>query len=96
MGIILGHLLTPESTGPALGGITSMFALLGGAWGPLAQGGLFLKIVKLLPSYWLVDAGRTAYAGHAWTSEGWLVIVVWTLALARIAMLAYRRDTSRV
>src|SRR5262249_52676758 len=35
LGILMGHLVTVESMGPALGGVSSLFALLGGAWGPL-------------------------------------------------------------
>ena len=38
-GIVLGHVLTVDSIGPAVGGLASLFALLGGAWGPLATGG---------------------------------------------------------
>jgi ABC-2 type transport system permease protein len=37
LGILLGHLLTPDSLGPALGGITALFALLGGSFLPLAK-----------------------------------------------------------
>ena len=40
IGIWLGHVLTIDSMGPALGGTTAVFALLGGAFGPLgAQDG---------------------------------------------------------
>ena len=58
LGVMLGHLLSVDSMGPAMGGITTLFALLGGAWGPLATSGVFLSIVKCLPSYWLVQAGK--------------------------------------
>ena len=34
LGILLGHLLNPDSMGPVLGGISALFALLGGAWFP--------------------------------------------------------------
>ncbi len=34
MGVMLGHLITVDSLGPAIGGITSLMALLGGAFGP--------------------------------------------------------------
>lgn len=96
IGILLGHLLGPDSLGPALGGITSLFALLGGAWAPLATNGTFLTIVKLIPSYWLVQAGKTALGNSGWPVEGWIVIVVWTLVSLRLAMVVYRRDTARV
>jgi len=33
LGILLGHLLSVDSMGPAMGGTTTLFALLGGSWG---------------------------------------------------------------
>ena len=44
----------------------TLFALFGGAWGPLATSGVFLTIVKCLPSYWLVQAGKSALGGSGW------------------------------
>lgn len=38
LGIVLGHLLTTDSIGPALGGTTAVFALLGGVWFPITGG----------------------------------------------------------
>ena len=49
MGILLGHLIKVDSLGPAIGGITSIFALLGGVFGPLVTGGAFFDVVKALP-----------------------------------------------
>ena len=60
LGILLGHLLTVDSMGPAMGGVTSLFALLGGAWGPTAAAAARATLVECLPSYWLVQAGKTA------------------------------------
>ena len=96
LGVLLGHVLTVESVGPALGGITALFALLGGAWGPILQGGVMLNIVELLPSYWLVQAGHVAYTGQSWPLKAWIVIAGWTIALTVLAARAYRRDTQRV
>jgi ABC-2 type transport system permease protein len=96
LGIVLGHLLTVDSMGPAMGGITALFALLGGAWGPIASTGALHDIATLLPSYWLVQAGQSALDGEGWPPEGWIVIAVWTLVLTRVAMQVYRRDTNRV
>jgi ABC-2 type transport system permease protein len=96
IGVLLGHLITSDSMGPALGGVTSVFALLGGAWGPLATGGAFQKVVELLPSHWLVQAGRAAVDSRVWPAEGWIVVAVWSLVMLRLARLAYRRDTFRV
>ena len=97
LGIMLGHLLRVDTLGPALGGITALFALLGGSFGPLATHGALLTIVKLLPSYWLVQAGKTALgASHVWPAEAWIVLAAWTLVLVRLAAVVYRRDTTKV
>jgi ABC-2 type transport system permease protein len=97
MGIMLGHLISVDSLGPAIGGITSIFALLGGVFGPLVTSGPLFTIVKGLPSYWLVQAGKSALeGGHVWTGEAWIVIVVWTLVMTRLAVRVYRRDTAKV
>jgi ABC-2 type transport system permease protein len=95
LGILLGHVLTVDSMGPAIGGITALFALLGGAWGPLASSGWLLGLVKLLPSYWLVQAAKTGSGGDAWPAQAWLVLVVWTAALTVLCLRVYRRDTGR-
>ncbi len=97
MGIMLGHLISVDSLGPAIGGITSLFALLGGVFGPLVTSGLLFTIVKGLPSYWLVQAGKSALeGGHVWTGEAWIVIAAWTLVMSRLGVRVYRRDTARV
>ena len=97
LGVLAGHLLKPDSLGPAVGGVTALFALLSGAWGPLATGGAFVDVVKCVPSYWLVQAGRVAFGGSGWPPvQAWIVIGAWTALLARLAVAAYRRDTARV
>jgi ABC-2 type transport system permease protein len=50
LGIFLGHSLTPDSMGPAIGVISGIFALLGGAWFPLSTSGTLYDVTKLLPS----------------------------------------------
>ncbi len=96
LGILLGHLLSADSMGPALGGIVAVFALLGGVWGPLAKSGALHTIAENIPSYWLVQAGHVALGGGAWSARGWIVLAVWTAVLLRITVRVYGRDTSRV
>jgi ABC-2 type transport system permease protein len=96
MGIIVGHLVSVEAMAPAVAGPVVVFALLGGAFGRLFTSGVGLTIVKLLPSYWLVQAGKSASGGGDWPAEGWVVVAVWTIVLVPLAVLAYRRATSRV
>ena len=97
LGILLGHLLTPDSLMPAVGGTIMLFAVLGGAYGFLvAKSGAMYDVIKALPSYWLVQAGKTAVAGGSWPAEAWIVIAAWTAVLVPLAMFVYTRDTSRV
>src|ERR1022692_4311598 len=73
------------------------FAVLGGAYGfQVATSGPVFQVIKALPSYWLVQAGKTALGGHDWPAQGWIVIAAWTVVLVPLAGRVYRRDTSRV
>jgi ABC-2 type transport system permease protein len=96
LGILLGHMLTPDSTGPAMGGGISLLALLGGVYFPLGNHGFLPELAQYIPSYWLVRASHVALGGQPWSSKGWIVMVVWTLVLSVLAARAYRRDTRRV
>src|SRR5581483_8987672 len=95
LGIVMGHLLTTDSIGPAMGGVTALFALLGGVWFPVTSG-LMHHIAEALPSYWLVQASHLGIGGHGWGRTGWLVMALWTAGEAIAAGRAYRRDTLRV
>jgi ABC-2 type transport system permease protein len=95
MGIALGHLVTADSVGPAIGGSTALLALLGGTWFPITGNGTLHDIAQALPSYWLVQAAHVALGGSGWSSRGWLVIAAWTVGFVAIAARAYRRDTRR-
>lgn len=95
LGVLLGHLLTSDSIGPAIGGLTALLALLGGAWFPIT-GGTMQTIAEALPSYWLVQASHVGLGGGAWGVTGWSVVCAWSLAAGLAAAWAYRRDTQRV
>ncbi len=95
LGITLGHLLTVDSIGPAMGGLTALLALVGGVWFPVTHGFLH-DLGQCLPSYWLARAGHVGAGGAPWGTTGWLVMAGWTVALATTATYAYRRDTGRV
>jgi ABC-2 type transport system permease protein len=95
LGVALGHMLTVDAIGPALGGTVSLLALIGGTWFPVTSGFLH-DLGQFLPSYWLVQAGRVALGGSAWGAKGWAVVLGWSLALGALAAWAYARDTGRV
>jgi ABC-2 type transport system permease protein len=95
LGIVIGHLMTVDSIGPVMGGVTSLLALLGGTWFPITSGFLF-ELARCLPSYWLVRASHVGVGGDGWGARGWLVIAAWSVALSLLAAWAYRRDTARV
>lgn len=93
-GVALGHLLTAEAVGPAIGGTTALLALVSGVWFPIT-GHVMHAVAEVLPSYWLVEAGRVGVHAHGWSAAGWCVVAAWTAAGAGCASAAYRRDTRR-
>jgi ABC-2 type transport system permease protein len=96
LGVLIGHLLTADSVGPAIGGATALLALLGGVWFPVSDHGAMHAIAQSLPSYWLVQAAHVATGGTGWSARGWLVMAIWAAAGTVLARRAYRRDTDRV
>lgn len=94
LGIAIGHALTPDSIGPAMGGGVSLLALVGGVWFPVS--GFLGKIGQYVPSYWIVQASHIGVGGQSWGAKAWVVLVVWTVGLGVIARRAYRNDTARV
>ena len=95
LGILLGHLVTADSVAPTIGGVTAALSFLGGVFFPVGASGVLHYVGQALPSYWLVQAAYVGLGGSGWGREGWLVIALWTIAAARLAMRAYRRDTGR-
>ncbi len=94
LGVLIGHLFSPDSIGPVMGGATAIFALLGGTWFPITSG-VMHRVAEALPSFWLVQASHTALGAHGWSATGWLVVGAWSVAAALLAGRAYRRDTRR-
>jgi len=97
LGIAIGHLVRDDAIGPIMGGGTSILAFLGGSWFPITGDGWFPAVCKLLPSYWVVQAGHIGLGGskNPWGLQGWIVVAFWTLALTGFAIWAYSRDTKR-
>jgi len=96
LGIAGGYLVQTDALGPAIGGVVVLFALVGGVYGfQLATSGPMFEVMKAVPSYWLVQAGKTALGGGTWPAQGWIVIAAWTAVLIPVAALAYRRAAVR-
>jgi ABC-2 type transport system permease protein len=95
LGIALGHLLTVEAIGPAMGGTVSLLALVSGSWFPVTHGFLY-QVGRVLPSYWLVQAGRVSLHGHGWGATAWLAVLGWTAALSVLAVVAYRQSKAHL
>lgn len=96
LGVWIGHVVPPDSIGPAMGGLTALFALIGGAWGPVTgSSGAMHTLSEWVPSYWLVQAGQSAVSGQWWPAKGWLVVGLWTVVAGGLAVRAYRRDGER-
>jgi ABC-2 type transport system permease protein len=96
LGIWLGHVFTPDSIGPAMGGGVALLGLLGGTFFPLGHHGFLAELAEYLPSHWLVQASHVGVGGAGWPAKAWIVMAVWTLVLSALAVRAYRRDTGRV
>jgi ABC-2 type transport system permease protein len=95
LGLALGHLLSPDSIGPAVGGLVGVLALLGGSWFPISGHGFIHDLAQALPSYWLVQAGHVGLGDSGWGVHGWLVVALWSIALIALASRAYQHDTGR-
>jgi ABC-2 type transport system permease protein len=96
LGFILGYLLRSDAAVPAVGGVVVLFALFGGVFGfQLATSGPLFEVMKAVPSYWLVQAGKTALGGGGWPAQAWIVIAVWTAVLVPIAVLVFRQSARR-
>lgn len=97
MALIVGYLVPVDAQAPALGGVVIVFALFGGVYGfQLATSGPMFDVMKGLPSYWLVQAGKTAVGGSGWPGQAWLVLAVWLVVLIPVAAVAFRRSVARV
>lgn len=90
LGILIGHLVSPDSIGPVMGGAGALLAFLGGSWFPAS--GWLHTVGQYLPSYWLTEAGKDAMLHQSWPLAGWLVIGGWTVVLSVVAALVYRRS----
>jgi ABC-2 type transport system permease protein len=96
LGIWVGYLSKVESVQATSGGIYSLLSLFGGLWLPVT---LFphwiVDVVKVLPVYWVAQAGRQAVAGSWLGLHGVIVLGAWTILFGSLAARSYRHSTLR-
>jgi ABC-2 type transport system permease protein len=96
LGIWLGYVTKAESVQAVAGGVSSLLSLLGGLWLPVTVFPPWVvETVKVLPMYWVAQAGREALQGSWVGWPGVSVLGVWTVVLGALASRAYRRSTRR-
>ena len=74
LGILLGHLLTSDSIGPAIGGTTALLALLGGAWFPITGGHDADDRARRCRRTGSCGRARSGIGGAGWGATGWAVV----------------------
>ena len=93
IGLAIGFLGTVDSVQPLTVLVYMGMAILGGLWFPVDQLSSFLQgLAKVLPSYWTAEIGRDILGGNTIPIQGVAVLLAWTLALAALGALAYRRS----
>ncbi len=97
LGLVIGFIGTVDAVQP-ISMITYMvLAILGGLWFPVDQFPPFLQsLAKLLPSYWSAEVARAPLAGVGIPMQGVVVLLAWTVGLAFVGTMAYRRSGERV
>lgn len=93
LGVLLGHLVNPDTMGPVMGGLAALLAFVGGAW--FYPTGWLGTVGQFVPSYWLTQAGRLAAIDQTWPAKGWLVVAGWSIVLVAITASVYRHAEYR-
>ena len=95
LGIAIGHALGAESAFGMLYGLSVVLSALGGLWMPISMFPNSLQTVgKLLPSFQAANLGWRVVGGHAPFYSSFLVLVVWLIVFAALALYFTRRAPS--
>lgn len=93
VGLAIGFIATVDSVQPLTVVVYMAMSILGGLWFPIEQFSPFLQhVAKAMPSYWVGEIGRASLAGTALPWSGIMVLLAWTVGLAALGTLAYRRS----
>jgi ABC-2 type transport system permease protein len=96
LGLLVGQLATTESVQIYTMSIMLLCGFLGGLWIPPTSFPLWLaNVSKILPSYWMADIGHGAVLHNTQLGTAALVLGAWTIVLAAMVMVRYRRDSAR-
>lgn len=95
-GLVIGFLAGVDSVQPLTMLVYISMSILGGLWFPVDQLSPFLRgVAKVLPSYWVGETGRSILGGRGIPATGLLVLLLWTVGLALVGAMAYRRSGRR-
>lgn len=92
MGIVVGLWMKPQAASAATTFLMLGMAMLGGMWVPLDQmPNILQEIGKVLPSYWSAQYALLPVTGDPIEMRGVIILLVWTVSLALLGVLGYRR-----
>lgn len=92
LGVAIGYLVGPEASFPLSYGLYMAMSAIGGLWVPPAQlTAAFRQVASALPTYRVADLGWRIAGGRAPGTADVVILAAWTLGLALLAVLAYRR-----
>ncbi|WP_018348667.1 ABC transporter permease [Longispora albida] len=97
LGIMIGMFASPDSLQPIISGSMMALGLLGGMWIPAAVAPEWMRnIMKVTPTYWLQEVGRSAFAPKATLGVALAVLGGYALLTGLLAARRYVTDAVRV
>ena len=92
LGTAIGYLCTAQSSSMVTMAVVLGGVLLGGFWFPVSLLPETLRqVAHALPFNRYADLGWQVVAGHAPTTADAVILLVWCVAFAALAVLGYRR-----
>jgi ABC-2 type transport system permease protein len=96
LGLLVGYLAKPDSVQPISGLLYMLLAAFGGIWVPAeAMPNVMRHIAEWTPAYWVGLAARSPLFGQSVQSRAVEMVLAWTVVLAAVAVVRFRRDTAR-
>lgn len=96
LGLLIGQIATAESVGGFVSAAHMTLGLIGGALLPAAAFPEWLGYIsKLVPSHWLAVVGHGPVLPDSNVLLAAVILVGWTVLLASLVVLRYRKDSAR-